>query len=146
MMLMALAGLPSARYAAVAQAPPAKLPQVRLDAVKRLKCVFTVAAVGSWVRPEPQARTVTAADLLTLEISDIELTEASATVRRGSERTSVSARSDRSNLYLFRIAGNGTAMATTVFSQETESGRLKAVHSEGGIGARQLYGECTILE
>jgi hypothetical protein len=82
---------------------------------------------------------------LTLEISDIDLSDSSASVRRDGQRRTVSVRSDRSNLYFFEVDPAGTAMLTTVFSQEVEGGRLKATHSETGTGARQLYGACSVL-
>jgi hypothetical protein len=129
-------------HGAAVQGEP-RPPQLRLDSVERLRCVFTTGVVGAWRRPTPEARTTAGTALLTLEISDIDLSDGSASVRRGGPRRTVSVRSDRSNLYFFEVDPAGTAMLTTVFSQEVD-GRLKATHSETGTGARQLYGSCAV--
>ena len=118
--------------------------QRSLESIQRLECVFTAGVSADWSGAEPSVRTLGAANRLTLNLSDINVVDGSATLRDGARTSSVSARSDRSNLYFFDLGSSGTATLTTVFSQETRPGHLKAAHTRTGVDAAQFYGDCEI--
>jgi hypothetical protein len=72
--------------------------------------------------------------------------DGTATSRSGGRTASVSARSDRSNLYFLELGADGIVRLTTVFSLETPSGRLRAAHTRTGRAAEQFYGDCAVMK
>jgi hypothetical protein len=133
---------------AYAQAPralgssPVVAPEV-LEAIERLDCAFTASARGNWSGGAPRVQTTNAGQV-DVSLSDIDVLEGSATIRAEKRTASISVRSDRSNLYFLDPGSDGIATLTTVFSQETRPGRLKAVHTRTGRVAAQLYGDCAV--
>jgi hypothetical protein len=79
-----------------------------------------------------------------LNLSGIDVANGSATSDSAGRRSPVTVRSDRSNLYFMDAGANGVVAMTTVFSQLTATGRLKAVHTRTARSAEQFYGDCDI--
>jgi hypothetical protein len=121
-------------------------PPINLEAIEALKCVFTAGAIRRGGGAEPRLRPATKVDLVTIQLVDIDTNGGEATLKRGGRSSSVSVRSDRSNLYFLSVDRDSNVLLTTVFAQESRPGRLKAVHSEVGTDARQLYGECEVVK
>jgi len=127
--------------AAVAQVPPRVVPQDVLEGISQLECRFVSGARGRWDGVSPEGPAIEPARLV-LTITDIDVAGGTATTRTDGQVTSVSARSDRSNLFFLDLTGGDVVLLTTVFSQETEDGRLKAVHVRSGRSPAQWVGDC----
>ena len=113
-----------------------------LESIVRLECAFTVMAAGTWSGAEPTVLVSTLKTPLALNVSEINVADGSATSESAGRRWPVSVRSDRSNLYFLDIGLDGVSRLTTVFSQLTVGGRLKAVHTRTARSAEQFYGDC----
>lgn len=127
-----------------AQAPPRVVPQDVLEGLTQLECRFSTSARGNWRGVTPDAPVIEPARL-DLSITDIDVMSGTATTRIEGRATSVSARSDRSNLFFLDLTSGDTALLTTVFSQQTEDGGLKAVHVRSGRSPAQLVGDCRMV-
>lgn len=134
-----------AQAPATAQGAARTVPQSVLEQIVRLDCTFTLAAAGVWPDGEPAVRSSTRSDPLLVRMSDISVADGTATSRSAGRTASVSAKSDRSNLYFLDVGPDGTLALTTVFSQESRPGRLKAVHTRTGPAAEQFYGDCAAV-
>ena len=131
------------------QSPPAadtalSVSQDVLESIVRLDCAFTVMAAGTWSGAAPTVRISTLKTPLALNLLQIDVVDGSAMSESAGRRWPVSVRSDRSNLYFLDIGLDGVSKMTTVFSQLTATGRLKAVHTRTARSAEQFYGDCTI--
>jgi hypothetical protein len=116
-----------------------------LESITHLDCAFAAGVSGTWAAARPTAIIRQRTDLLLLDISDIHVVDGSATTNDRGRIASVSVRSDRSNLYFLEIGSGDAVLATTVFSQETAAGRLKAVHTRSGRNPAQFYGDCRVV-
>lgn len=140
--------------AVLAQAPAAEPPNP-LDAVKRLKCAFPVAASAVWKGGEPQAQTKT--QQLLFELAAIDVQDGTAEYIGTAGKAYVTAVLSGWSLYFVENA-IGQLNVTTVFAQEAAPKKLKAVHSRHGYlqmtvgrftaepAVSQNYGECEIVE
>ncbi len=115
-----------------------------LESIVRLECAFTVMAAGTWSGATPTVRISTLKTPLAVNLFEIDVADGTATSESAGRRWPVSVRSDRSNLYFLDIGLDGVSRMTTVFSQLTVTGRLKAVHTRTAPFAEQFYGECAI--
>ena len=103
--------------------------------------VVTGAATGIG---EAIARRLAAAGA-TVGIADIDSADGIATMTRAEGASSVTVQLSGSNLYFLDVRASGATL-TTVFSQESQPGRLKAVHTQTESNLAQYYGDCEILE
>ena len=117
-----------------------------LESIAQLECAFTVVAAGRWSGASPTVRMSTLSEPMGLTLFDISVPDASATSRSAGRTSSVSVRSDQSNLYFLDGQSDGVISLTTVFAQTTATGRLKAVHTRTGQVAEQFYGDCGIAK
>jgi hypothetical protein len=122
----------------------------KLELVKSLSCTFTVSATGSWNGGDPQVDVKKGLTNFTVAFDDIDVTDGTAErVGAGSQEAEVTVKLMGSNLHILDISRTGVTI-TTVFSLETENGRLQAVHSRmltaPAAGAepvaQQYYGDC----
>ena len=98
-----------------------------LARVKRLKCAFSVYAVGTWKGGEPQAQIKQAQ--LGLEIDEIDADGGSARVTGTSGPVEVTALLTVSSLHFMERSVTGTLNVTTVFAPANSEQKLRAVHS-----------------
>jgi hypothetical protein len=119
--------------------------QHALSSIKRLKCSFRTSTAGDWQNGEPQVRVTERRNALGFTIADIDSADGIATMTRAEGASSVSVQLSGSNLYFLDVRASGAAL-TTVFSQESQPGRLKAVHTQTEPNLAQYYGDCEILE
>src|SRR5687768_15177976 len=134
--------------------PPAEPPNPLLT-VKTLDCKFPVATTATWKEGQAVAQTRTQEMQLTVENIDIQ--DATAELKGTGSRAYVSAVLSGWSLY-FVDNGIGQLNITTVFAQEANPKKLKAVHSRHGYlqmqvgryisepAVSQNYGECEILQ
>ena len=127
-----------------------------LASIHRLRCVFSVSAIGSWEGGQPQGRVKTEG-VLSLQIDTIEAQDGSARLSgAGASDSHVVARLSDRSLHFLETDVTGSLSVTTVFAQRSRQGRLKAVHSRTsflpvdlpGFSAEpsvsQFYGECEL--
>jgi hypothetical protein len=119
--------------------------QRALNSIKRLKCSFGTSTAGNWQSGEPQVRVAELKNALSFTIADIDSADGIATITRSERASSVSVQLSGSNLYFLDVRTSGATL-TTVFSQESRPGRLKAVHTQTEPNLAQYYGDCEILE
>jgi hypothetical protein len=119
--------------------------QRALNSIKRLKCSFGTSTAGNWQSGEPQVRVTELKNALSFTIADINSADGIATMTRAEGASSVSVQLSGSNLYFLDVRASGATL-TTVFSQESQPGRLKAVHTQTEPNLAQYYGDCEILE
>ena len=119
--------------------------QRALSSIKHLKCSFRTSTTGDWQSGEPQVRVTELRNALSFTIADIDSADGIATMTRAEGASSVSVQLSRSNLYFLDVRASGATL-TTVFSQESQPGRLKAVHTQTEPNLAQYYGDCEILE
>jgi hypothetical protein len=111
----------------LAQGPeknPLKTDRNPLATVKRLKCTFTVASIGSWKGDEAAAELKSAQDVL-LDIEEIDAD--GGTARMGQDH--VTTLLTVSSLHFMNRTLQGSLNVTTVFSQKNPAGRFRAVRS-----------------
>jgi len=119
--------------------------QRALSSIKRLKCSFGTSTAGNWQSGEPQVRVTELKNDLGFTIADIDSADGIATMTRSEGASSVTVQLSGSNLYFLDVRTSGATL-TTVFSQESQPGRLKAVHTQTEPNLAQYYGDCEILE
>jgi hypothetical protein len=124
-------------------APPAALAQSRalqqrLAAATRVECTFTTLATGDWEGTTPQANVKPAEhEALFTEINVDEGTAESASVYGESF---ISVRHAAGYLHFMQISDVGPLFVTTIFPQELENGRLKAIQVRLEYAATTLPG------
>ena len=137
--------------------PPA---QVRLADVQRLKCAFTLMAVGTWDKDVPSAEVTPAK--LSIQFDAIDTQDGTANVVEVSASAAgaphITVRLLGDNLHLMAMNISGSVYLTTVFSdRESRAGaKFKAVHTRHeftqirltGWTSRpeQYYGQCEIAK
>jgi hypothetical protein len=126
-----------------------------LSQVKALKCSFPVATTAVWKDGQPQAQT--RMQEMRFEITNIDVGDATAEFMGTAGRAYVTAVLSGWSLY-FVESSVGQLNVTTVFAQEANPKRLKAVHSRHGYlqmqvgrfvaepSVSQNYGECEIVQ
>jgi hypothetical protein len=119
--------------------------QRALSSITRLKCSFRTSTAGDWQSGEPQIRVTERRNALSFTVTDIDAADGIATMTGDGGASSVSVQLSRSNLYFIDVRASGATL-TTVFSQESQPGRLKAVHTQTAPDLTQFYGDCEILE
>ena len=119
--------------------------QRALSSIKQLKCSFRTATTGDWQSGEPQVRVTELKNALSFTIADIDSADGIATMTRSEGASSVTVQLSGSNLYFLDVRTSGATL-TTVFSQESQPGRLKAVHTQTEPNLAHYYGDCEILE
>ena len=129
-------------------------PSTVLDSVTSLKCSFPASAAGAWKNGESQAVVQKPADVFTLSIIDIDTQDGTAEVIGLGAPAHVTVKLAGANLHFLDIRLTGALAITTVFSEQSRDGRLKAVHSRsdylGGRGGgdspsvSQYYGDCEV--
>ena len=119
--------------------------QRALNSIKRLKCSFGTSTAGSWQSGEPQVRVTELKNALSFTIADIDSADGIAKMTRSEGASSASVQLSGSNLYFLDVHASGATL-TAVFSQESQPGRLKAVHTQTEPNLAQYYGDCEILE
>ena len=122
----------------------------RLETVKSLKCVFPLVANGTWNNGRPRAELKAAK--LTLQFDSINREEGTARVYDGFGHFDITARLSADTLHFVQSFREGPLYITTVFNQESRSGKLKAVHTRHELtevvlpgftsSPEQYYGEC----
>ena len=127
-------------------APPAALAQSRelqrrLAAATRVECTFSTLATGEWQGTTTQASVAPAEhEALFTEINVDEGTAESASVYGESF---ISVRYAAGYLHFMQISDVGPLFVTTIFPQQLESGRLKAVQVRLEYAATTLPGFAT---
>jgi len=118
-----------------------------------IKCTFSVMAVGTWGREQPEAKTKPAS--LTLEFEAINADEGTAELKASVGKYDIIVRYAQGYLHFIQSFYNGPLYVTTLLDKKTASGKLKAMHSRHeftdfalpGITSspEQYIGECDIL-
>jgi hypothetical protein len=114
---------------AVAAAPLAlaqsRALQQRLATAIRVECSFTTLATGDWTGATSQASVKPVEQAAVFHNINVD----EGTAEAGSELgdSFISVRYATGYLHFMQISGAGPLYVTTVFAQETENGRLKAV-------------------
>jgi hypothetical protein len=112
--------------------------QQRLAAATRVECTFTTLATGDWEGTAPQASVAPAEhEALFTEINVDEGTAESASVYGESF---ISVRYAAGYLHFMQISDVGPLFVTTIFPQELENGRLKAIQVRLEYAATTLPG------
>ena len=119
--------------------------QQALSSITRLTCSLNTSTAGDWQGGEAQVRVTERKNALTFTIADINSADGIATMTTAEGASSVSVQLSGSNLYFLDVRARGAAL-TTVFSQESQPGRLKAVYLQTEPELAQYYGDCEILE
>ncbi len=128
---------------------------VVLGSVTNLKCSFPSSASATWENGEPQVAVKKAAGAFTLSIIDIDSQDGTAEVIGLGAPSHVTVKLAGANLHFLDIRLTGALAITTVFSEESHDGRLKAVHSRsdyvgslfpgsGPPAVSQYYGDCEV--
>jgi hypothetical protein len=124
----------------------------RLDLVTSLNCTFTASASGSWMGGDPQVDVKKGLTDFTLAFKNIDITDGTAERVGGADQEAeVTVKLMGSNLHILDITRNGVSI-TTVFSAESQEGKLQAVHSRMMLSpnantepiATQYYGDCVM--
>ena len=124
-----------------------------LSKATRVKCTFSLMAVGTWVGDKADVKTKAAN--LTLEFESINTDEGTAELRERVGKYDIIARYVQGYLHFIQSFYNGPLHTTTVLDKKTPSGKLKAMHSRHEFtdfaltgftsSPEQYYGECEIL-
>jgi len=126
-----------------------------LPQIKALKCSFPAATSAVWKDGQPQAQIKT--QEMHFEITNIDVGDATAEFMGTAGRAYVTAVLSGWSLYFVESAV-GQLNVTTVFAQEANPKKLKAVHSRHGYlqmqvgkfvaepSVSQNYGECEIVQ
>ncbi|MEQ1757055.1 MAG: hypothetical protein ABL986_01970 [Vicinamibacterales bacterium] len=127
-----------------------------LEAVTALTCVFPASASGSWTNGQPSAAVASPAGATTMRLSEVDAQGGTAIAAGLGETAEVTVRLVGSNLHFLDIRPSGALAVTTVFSEVSHDGRLKAVQSRSEYGGTrgggtagppavsQHYGDCEI--
>jgi len=127
-----------------------------LEAVTALTCVFPASASGSWTNGQASAAGASPTGTTTMRLSEIDSQGGTAIAEGLGETAEVTVRLVGSNLHFLDIRPSGALAVTTVFSEVSHDGRLKAVQSRSEYGgthggasvaspaASQHYGDCEI--
>jgi len=138
-----------------ARAQATSEPPNPLTTVKALKCSFPSATSATWKEGAPLAQTKT--QDMRFELSNIDVGDATAEFMGTAGRAYVTAVLSGWSLY-FVESSVGQLNITTVFAQEANPKKLKAVHSRHGYlqmqvgkyiaepSVSQNYGECEIVQ
>jgi hypothetical protein len=133
-----------------------RLPEsdVRLAAATSLTCAFPASAAGKWTDGTAQAEVASRPNPFTLTITHIDTQEGTGQATGLGAPAEVTVKLVGANLHILDIRQNGALGITTIFGDETQNGRLKAVHSRseyasgrGAAGApavAQYYGDCEL--
>lgn len=124
-----------------------------LEAVKSLKCAFSVYAIGTWQSAEARAEVKTGK--LSVAFDSIDTQDGTADAIGAYGPMHIVVRYTASTLHFIQVAStSGALYVTTVFPKETSPGKRLAVHSRHeytsvalpGFTSRpeQYYGECEI--
>lgn len=154
LVLLVSVGSPAAHAQRRGQPPPPG--QFPLATVKSLKCAFPVYASTTWRAGEPQVQVKMTEIVLTY--TEIDAQEGTARLFGLSNVGELVARVSTFSLHLLEITSSGSLKVTTVFSQESRPGKLKAVYAQHdylrmsipGFEAEptvsQYYGECEVVQ
>jgi hypothetical protein len=141
---------------AVAAPPPtlaqSRALQQRLASATRVECAFSTLATGDWKGTAPEASVAPAEhEALFTEVNVDEGTAESASVYGESF---ISVRHAAGYLHFMQISDVGPLFVTTIFPQELENGRLKAIQVRLEYAATTLpgfatrpemyFGDCTV--
>jgi hypothetical protein len=115
-----------------------------------VRCEFQVVSTGAWKDGTAQAQVQPAT--LRLVFDAINTDEGTAASAGALGRSDIIAKLSSSGLHFIQMFRDGPLYVTTVFTQESRPGRLKAVHTrheENGVhipgftsSPEQYYGEC----
>ena len=129
-------------------------PNPVLALARSLKCSFLTSAAATWQAGEPRVQVKNASDPFVLTLTDIDAQEGTAQAAGLGALAHVTVKLAGANLHFLDIRPAGSLAITTVFSQESRNGRLKAVHSRTdylgmpGFPAEptmsQYYGDCEV--
>ena len=129
-------------------------PNTLLASSTSLKCSFLTSAAATWQAGEPRVQVKNGSDRFVLTITDIDTQEGTAQAAGLGALAHVTVKLAGANLHVLDIRPAGSLAITTVFSQESHDGRLKAVHSRTdylgmpGFSAEptvsQYYGDCAV--
>ena len=127
-----------------------------LTSIKALTCVFPLSVSAGWQMGEPQANVKTGG-VLTVKITEIDTQDGSAKFE-GSTASHVVAQLAGWNLHFLDMQPAGALSLTTVFSQVSKEGKLKAVQTRTDYlpvtlpryvstpTVAQYYGECEAVK
>ncbi len=128
-------------------------PSASLEAITGLECRFSAGARGSWTDGRAESATLPGGSL-ELAFTDIDSASGSAVIEGPRDHIELTVRVVGSNMHLLDIRPAGALGITTVFTEESRDGRLKAVHSQSDFGsgrgvatppvATQYYGDCAV--
>jgi hypothetical protein len=134
--------------------PPSVRAEGKAATAKSLRCEFSLSAVSTW-NGAGSAEAVLKPSRLVLLFDAINTNEGTAELKNGTVGSAITVQLAAKNLHFIQSFRSGPLYVTTVFDQETPSGKLKAVHSrheyfktplEGSTSSpEQYYGECEIL-
>lgn len=103
---------------------------VDLQSIKALKCIFAITSRGTWSKegvPQPQIRK---SGVLTVEITEINVSAGSAMVGTTSGNHDVTAQIvEGKALYFLEVNRGGRLAITTVLSEYSSGAKLKASYS-----------------
>ena len=126
--------------------------QARVAGAKKLTCVFSLMATGTWKGGEPQAETKSAK--LSLGFDEVEVDDGTARVTGAFGPSDIIVRLSFGTLHFVQSFRDGPVYITTVFPKETRNGNLQAVHTRHeytqvslpGFTSQpeQYYGECSV--
>lgn len=131
---------------------PRQRPENRLGAVKSVSCTFPLFTRATWSSGTPEA-TVQKGDLL-IRFDEINLDDGTARVLGNFGPSDIIVRLAGDTLHLIQAFREGPLYVTTIFSKETRTRRLQAVHTRHeftevslpGFTSRpeQYYGDCEL--
>jgi hypothetical protein len=124
----------------------------KMETVRALKCVFPLLVRSTWNKGEPSVDVK--ASTLSMRFDAINTEEGTASVTDLFGRFEITARLSSGTLHLVQSFTAGPLYITTVFSAESRSGKLKAVHTRHELteavlpgftsSPEQYYGECEV--
>ena len=130
------------------------LAQGKTAAAKSLRCTFRLNVTATWKKEGSPDASLAPATLVLL-FDSINTDEGTARLRSGSVGSDIVARLASGYLHFIQSFRTGPLYTTTVFDQETNGGKLRAVHSRhesfsvplpGATSSpEQYYGECEVL-
>jgi hypothetical protein len=115
--------------------------QRRLATATRVECTFSTLATGDWDGATPQAAVKPATHEASFQ--DINVDEGTAEASTTYGNSFISVRYSSGYLHFMQISDVGPLFVTTIFAQETQNGRLKAVQTRLEYAATTLPGFAT---
>ena len=119
----------------------------------RVRCTFSLMALGTWAKDQAEAKTKPAS--LTLEFESINTDEGTADLKEKVGKYDIIVRYAQGYLHFIQAFYNGPLYTTTVLDKKTAAGKLKAMHSRHEFtdfalpgftsSPEQYYGECEII-